>query len=119
MRRHTQAAIGDCINQLEHLRDGRLRRLVMARKASMERTLARLDRCLVELALRQKQADFLELLSCGKQIALGGVGEKLQSLGRRALPLALETGSDPARQVGALQRKDFERDTALLERGEP
>ncbi|MEA2804387.1 MAG: transposase [Rhodospirillaceae bacterium] len=49
VRRHTQEAILDCINQLEHLRDGRLRRLVTARKASMERTLAKLDRCLVEL----------------------------------------------------------------------
>ena len=78
-----------------------------------------LDRCLFELALRQKEADFLELLSSRKKIALGGVGEKLQRLGRCALPLALETGSDPARQVGALQRKNFKRDTALLERGEP
>jgi len=49
VRRHTQQAIVDCINQLEHLRDGRLRRLVMARKASMERTLASLDRRLVQL----------------------------------------------------------------------
>ena len=49
VRRHTQQAILDCINQLEHLRDGRLRRLVAARKASMERALARLDRCLAEL----------------------------------------------------------------------
>ena len=39
VRRHTQQAILDCINQLEHLRDGRLRRLVAARKASMERRL--------------------------------------------------------------------------------
>ena len=78
-----------------------------------------LDRCLLELAFRQKEADFFELLSSRKKIALGGVSEKLQSLGRRALPLTLETGSDPARQVGALQRKDFKRDTALLERGEP
>ena len=49
VRRHTQDAILDCINQLEHLRDSRLRRLVMARKASMEQALAKLDRCLVEL----------------------------------------------------------------------
>src|SRR4029077_3991042 len=52
VRRHTQDAILDCINQLEHLRDGRLRRLVTARKASMARTLARLHRCLVELIPR-------------------------------------------------------------------
>ena len=38
VRRHTQDAILDYINQLEHLRDGPLRRLVTARKAALERT---------------------------------------------------------------------------------
>lgn len=49
VRRHTQDVIVDCINQLEHLRDGRLRRLVMARKATMERALVTLDRRLAQL----------------------------------------------------------------------
>ena len=78
-----------------------------------------LDRRLVELALRQKRGRFFQLLSRGEQIALGGVGEKLQRLGRRALLLALEPRSDPARQVGAFQRMNFDGDAALLERREP
>lgn len=49
VRRHTQDATLDCINQLEQLRDGELRRLVTARKASLERAGDKLDRCLVEL----------------------------------------------------------------------
>ena len=43
VRRHTQERILDRIYQLEHLRDRSLRRLVMTRKASMERTLAKLS----------------------------------------------------------------------------
>jgi len=76
-----------------------------------------LDCRLCELSPRQKQTDFFDLLLRGKKIALGGVGEKLQGLGRRALLLEGEAGGDPARQVGALQRIDFHRDAGLLERG--
>ena len=49
VRRHTQDTITNCINQLEHLRDSRLRRLVTARKAALERSLASLDQRLASL----------------------------------------------------------------------
>jgi hypothetical protein len=49
VRRHAQDAIVDCTNQLEHLRDAWLRRLVLARQAALKRLCDRLDRRLAEL----------------------------------------------------------------------
>ena len=92
VRRHTQDAILDCINQLEHLRDGRLRRLVMARKASMERTLARLDRCLVELIAEHD--DLAELSQRLRSVpAVGPV------LATTLIALLPELGSLPAAKL--------------------
>jgi uncharacterized Zn finger protein len=54
------------------------------------------------------------------QAAMVAAMERLyRQIGEYALLLALETGSDPARQVGAFQWMNFDRDTALLERGKP
>ncbi|MEA2914288.1 MAG: transposase [Bradyrhizobium sp.] len=92
MRRHTQEAILDCINQLEHLRDNRLRRLLAAHKASMERTLARLDRCLVELIA--EHADLSERLR-----SVPAVGPVLATTLIAQLP---ELGSLTRRQVASL-----------------
>ena len=95
MRRHTQQAILDCINQLEHLRDGRLRRLVTTRKASMERTLAKLDRCLVELIA--EHADLAELSERLRSVpAVGPV------LATTLIALLPELGSLTRRQVASL-----------------
>jgi transposase len=95
VRRHTQDAILDCINQLEHLRDSRLRRLVAARKASMERTLAQLDRCLVELIAEHD--DLAELSERLRTVpAVGPV------LATTLIALLPELGSLTRRQVASL-----------------
>jgi transposase len=95
VRRHTQEAILDCINQLEHLRDGRLRRLVTARKASMERTLAKLDRCLIELIAEHD--DLAELSERLRTVpAVGPV------LATTLIALLPELGSLTRRQVASL-----------------
>src|SRR5215468_785620 len=95
VRRHTQQAIVDCINQLEHLRDGRLRRLVMARKGSMQRTLATLDRRLAQLIAEH---DDLTQLS-DRLRTVPGVGPVLATTLIALLP---ELGSLTRRQVAAL-----------------
>jgi transposase len=92
VRRHTQNAILECINQLAHLRDSRLRRLLAARKASMERTLARLDRCLAELIAEHD--DLAELSE-----RLPAVGPVLATTLIALLP---ELGSLTRRQVASL-----------------
>jgi len=95
VRRHTQETILDCINQLEHLRDGRLRRLVTARKASMERTLAKLDCCLVDLIAQH--ADLAELSERLRTVpAVGPV------LATTLIALLPELGSLTRRQVASL-----------------
>ena len=95
VRRHTQQAILDCINQLEHLRDGRLRRLVAARKASMERALARLDRCLAELI-----AEHVDLAELSERLrSVPAVGPVLATTLIALLP---ELGSLTRRQVASL-----------------
>ncbi|CAN5914265.1 IS110 family transposase [soil metagenome] len=95
VRRHTQEAILDCINQLEHLRDGQLRRLVTARKASMERVLAKLDRCLAELIARH--ADLAELSERLRTVpAVGPI------LATTLIALLPELGSLTRRQVASL-----------------
>lgn len=95
VRRHTQDAILDCINQLEHLRDGELRRLVTARRTSMERALAKLDRCLVELiAEHDDLAELSERLR-----AVPAVGPVLATTLIALLP---ELGSLTRRQIASL-----------------
>lgn len=95
VRRHTQDAIVDCIQQLEHLRDGRLRRLVTARKASLERTLASLDRRLVQLiAAHDDLADLSDRLR-----TVPGVGPVLATTLIALLP---ELGSLTRRQIASL-----------------
>ena len=95
VRRHTQDTILDCINQLEHLRDGALRRLVTARKTSMERALAKLDRRLVELIAEHD--DLAELSERLRSVpAVGPV------LATTLIALLPELGSLTRRQVASL-----------------
>jgi transposase len=95
VRRHTQEVIVDCINQLEHLRDARLRRLVLARKASMERLCDRLDRRLAELIA--EHADLADLSERLRSVP--GVGPVLAATLIALLP---ELGSLTRRQIAAL-----------------
>ncbi len=95
VRRHTQAAIVDCLNQLEHLRDGRLRRLVTARKTAMARALATLDRHLAQLIAEHD--DLVELHDRLRSVP--GVGPILATTLLALLP---ELGSLTRRQIAAL-----------------
>lgn len=95
VRRHLQESIVDCINQLEHLRDSRLRRLVTARKAAMERTLATLDRYLAELIAEQD-----DLVALSDQLrTVPGVGPVLATTLIALLP---ELGTLTRRQIASL-----------------
>lgn len=95
VRRHTQDAILDCINQLEHLRDGQLRRLVTARKASLERVRDKLDRCLVELIAEHD--DLAELSERLRTVpAVGPV------LATTLIALLPELGTLTRRQIASL-----------------
>jgi len=95
VRRHTQEVIVDCTNQLEHLRDAQLRRLVRARKASMERMCDTLDRRLAELIAEHTDlADLSERLR-----SVPGVGPVLAVTLIALLP---ELGSLTRRQIAAL-----------------
>lgn len=95
VRRHTQDAIVDCINQLEHLRDGRLRRLLAARKAALERTLGALDRRLAGLV-----AEHDDLVALSEQLrSVPAVGPVLATTLIALLP---ELGSLTRRQIAAL-----------------
>jgi transposase len=95
VRRHTQDAIIDCINQLEHLRDSRLRRLVTTRKAALERTLAVLDQRLAALL-----AEHDDLVALSDQLrGVPGVGPVLATTLIALLP---ELGALTRRQIAAL-----------------
>ena len=61
-----------------------------------------LDGRRIELALGQQQRELLHFLLCREQVALGGVGQKLQRIGGGTLLLPGETRADPARQLFAL-----------------
>lgn len=95
VRRHTQDTITDCINQLEHLRDSRLRRLVAARKAALERTLASLDRRLAALL-----AEHDDLVALSDQLrSVPSVGPIVATTLIALLP---ELGLLTRRQIAAL-----------------
>lgn len=95
VRRHTQDAIIDCINQLEHLRDSRLRRLVTARKAALERTLANLDQRLTTLL-----AEHDDLVALSDQLrSMPSVGPVVATTLIALLP---ELGALTRRQIAAL-----------------
>jgi transposase len=95
VRRHLQDGIVDCINQLEHLRDSRLRRLIVTRKAALERTLAILDRRLAELI-----AEHGDLVALSDQLrTVPGVGPVLATTLIALLP---ELGALTRRQVASL-----------------
>jgi transposase len=95
VRRHVQDGIVDCINQLEHLRDSRLRRLVAGRKTGLERTLATLDRCLAELITEHD-----DLVALSEQLrTVPGVGPVLATTLIALLP---ELGALTRRQVASL-----------------
>jgi transposase len=95
VRRHAQDAIVDCINQLEHLRDAQLRRLILGRQATLKRLCDRLDRRLAELIAEH---DDLAHLSHRLQ-SVPGVGPVLATVLIALLP---ELGSLTRRQVAAL-----------------
>jgi transposase len=95
VRRHTQDGITDCINQLEHLRDGRLRRLVTACKAALERTLATLDQRLAALL-----AEHDDLVALSDRLrSVPGVGPVLATTLIALLP---ELGGLTRRQIASL-----------------
>lgn len=95
VRRHIQDGIVDCINQLEHLQDSRLRRLVVTRQAALERTLAILDRRLAELI-----AEHDDLVALSDQLrTVPGVGPVLATTLIALLP---ELGALTRRQVASL-----------------
>jgi transposase len=95
VRRHAQDAIVDCTNQLEHLRDARLRRLVLARQAALKRLCDRLDRRLAELI-----AEHDDLADLSRRLqSVPGVGPVLATTLIALLP---ELGSLTRRQVAAL-----------------
>jgi len=95
VRRHAQETIVDCTNQLEHLRDAELRRLILSRQAALKRLCARLDKRLAELIAEH---DDLVDLSCRLQ-SVPGVGPVLATTLIALLP---ELGSLTRRQVAAL-----------------
>lgn len=95
VRRHTQDAITDCVNQLEHLRDSRLRRLVTARKAALERTLATLDQRLAAVL-----AEHDDLVALSDQ--LRGVPAVGPVLATTLIALLPELGALTRRQIAAL-----------------
>ena len=95
VRRHTQDTILDCINQLEHLRDRRLRRLVTTRKAALERAVITLDRQLAQLIAEHD--DFVELHD--RLQSVPAVGPLLATTLVALLP---ELGSLTRRQVASL-----------------
>jgi transposase len=95
VRRHTQEAIVDCTNQLEHLRDARLRRLVQGRQAALQRVCDRLDRQLAGLIAGHD--DLVDLHA--RLQSVPGVGPVLATTLIALLP---ELGSLTRRQVAAL-----------------
>jgi len=78
-----------------------------------------LDYRRIELALGQQQPELLHFLLRREQVALGGVGEKLQRVGGRALLLLRQPRGDPFRQLVPLERIDGDRDAGIVERREP
>jgi transposase len=95
VRRHAQDGITDCLNQLEHLRDRGLRRLVTARKAALERAVATLDRRLAELIA--KHDDLIALSDRLRSVP--GIGPVVATVLIALLP---ELGSLTRRQIAAL-----------------
>src|SRR5262249_9613166 len=54
-----------------------------------------LDRVVIEVPVRQQQAELLDLLARSKQIALGRVGKELQRIGGDALVLTRKARCEP------------------------
>lgn len=95
VRRHTQDAIVDCTNQLEHLRDVQMRRLILGRQAALKRVCAKLDKRLAELI-----AEHDDLVELSRRLqSVPGVGAVLASTLIGLLP---ELGSLTRRQIAAL-----------------
>ena len=78
-----------------------------------------LDRRRIEPTLRKKKRELFDFLLRGEEVALGGVGEELQGLGGRALPLPRKPRRDPSRQLVSLQRIYGDGDARALQRGKP
>jgi transposase len=95
VRRHTQDAIVECTNQLEHLRDAALRRLVLTRQAALKRACDKLDKQLA--ALIAEHDDLLDLHN--RLQSVPGVGPVLATTLIALLP---ELGALTRRQVAAL-----------------
>src|SRR5260221_9806583 len=94
-RRRLQEWITDCDNQLEHLRQKVLRAKVTARKASLSKELAQLDKLIAELV--EKQEDWRALAK--RLRTTPGVGPVLASTLIALLP---ELGSLSRRAIAAL-----------------
>ena len=79
---------------------------------------------LAQLAHRVQQAEFLNFLVCGEQIALHPVGKKLQGAlpffaCGHALTLQLQALGDPHRQSLALHGFDLQGDAKIVQRAKP
>jgi transposase len=95
VRRHTQDAIVECTNQLEHLRDAAMRHLILTRQAALKRACSQLDKRLVELV-----AEHDDLLDLHRRLqSVPGVGPVLATTLIALLP---ELGALTRRQVAAL-----------------
>ncbi len=95
VRRHLQRAITDTVNQLEHLREAELRRLVTAQRGGLTRRLQRLDRRIAALI-----ADHPQWRALAKQLrSVPGVGPVLAQTLIALLP---ELGRLTRRQIASL-----------------
>ncbi len=95
VRRHLQQAITDTVNQLEHLGEAELRRLVMAQRAGLTRRVQQLDRRIAALIGEHPQWDAL-----AKQLrSVPGVGPVLAHTLIALLP---ELGHLTRRQIAGL-----------------
>lgn len=95
VRRHLQQAITDTVNQLEHLGEAELRRLVMAQRAGLTRRVQQLDRRIAALIGEHPQWDAL-----AKQLRnVPGVGPVLAHTLIALLP---ELGHLTRRQIAGL-----------------
>jgi transposase len=95
VRRHLQRAITDTVNQLEHLRQAELRRLVAAQRGGLVRRLQRLDRDIAALL-----ADHPQWRALATQLrSVPGVGPVLAHTLVALLP---ELGHLTRRQIASL-----------------
>ena len=96
VRRQLQLAVTDTVNQLEHLHEAELRRLVTAQRAGLKRRIAQLDRRIAALVAEQPHWQAL-----AKQLrSVPGVGPVLAHTLIALLPELGRLTRRPSRQPG-------------------